>query len=182
MYARCVVDTMGFALTPAGARHLFCVGMGLIYLAAFTSLYVQLPGLFAFDGLEPAHAFMDRVAGNVLGGSHATSGSTAVSLQLFQRLPTLLWFRHEVGLDVDTAMDACCLLGIGVSVLVAAGYGCTLLFTVSALVGACDKCMEHGRVPVVVLRECSDAATHCCRCAAVSDDACRNLSSRWCAR
>lgn len=37
--------------------------LGLLYVAAFTSLYVQLPGLYGSKGgLEPVAAFLQRVS------------------------------------------------------------------------------------------------------------------------
>jgi hypothetical protein len=36
--------------------------MGLIYLIAFSSLYVQIPGLWGHEGVMPVDAYLNRVA------------------------------------------------------------------------------------------------------------------------
>lgn len=45
------------------ARRLLLIGLGLVYLAAFWSLWVQVIGLVGEDGIRPAQEFFDYVAG-----------------------------------------------------------------------------------------------------------------------
>lgn len=123
---------MAWALwTPDGARRAFCMGMGLAFLAAFTSLYVQYPGLYGHDGIQPAGAFADRVARHYAGSTTDSDGSLTTATSLLLKLPTVLWFRHEIGVDVDTCLELVCIVGIAVSLLNSVGYGCTASFAVA---------------------------------------------------
>src|SRR3989440_1437267 len=70
------------AAAPAPAyllsRWLFLRLLGVVYLVAFVSLAVQVPGLLGEHGILPAGAFLDRV--------HAQYGGAAYHL-----FPTLCW-------------------------------------------------------------------------------------------
>src|SRR5260370_11716299 len=61
------------------ARRWFLRALGLIYLIAFVSLWVQVDGLIASDGMSPVNQFLPAV--------HAQLGKDAYAL-----LPTLCWF------------------------------------------------------------------------------------------
>ncbi len=65
-------------------RALFVRGLGLVYLCAFVSLGVQLPGLVGEQGVLPARRLMEEL--------HSLPGATA-----FWPAPTLAWFGASDG-------------------------------------------------------------------------------------
>ncbi|KAK2167802.1 hypothetical protein NP493_1259g00004 [Ridgeia piscesae] len=89
-----VSDIYGKHLT----RDFFLWCMSAIYLVAFASLFVQIPGLYGDNGVLPAKLVVE---------------TDATSLKdLFTSQPTLLRVTSAVGLDVQTGMDVLCLAGI----------------------------------------------------------------------
>jgi hypothetical protein len=86
-------------------RAIFLRGLGLVYLAAFGSLAVQLDGLLGSQGILPAAEYLDRAA-RALGRGPAT----------YWRLPTFFWFNAS-----DTALHAACYTGVTLSVALIAG-------------------------------------------------------------
>lgn len=82
-------------------RRMFLWCMAVIYMSAFVSLYVQIPGLYGNDGLLPAR-WQLRYSGKPLTEQLLSS-------------PTLLWLGPQVGLDTHTAMELLCLLGAALS-------------------------------------------------------------------
>ena len=64
------------------ARRWFLRALGLIYLIAFVSLWVQVDGLIGSDGVSPVNQFLPAV--------HAQLGRDAYTL-----LPTLCWFNSS---------------------------------------------------------------------------------------
>ncbi|XP_061917182.1 lipase maturation factor 2a [Entelurus aequoreus] len=89
---------MGEIILP---RRMFLWCMAAIYLIAFVSLYVQIPGLYGNDGLLPARRQL-RYSGKSLWEQLLTS-------------PTVLWFGPGLGLDTHTGMELLCLIGAGLS-------------------------------------------------------------------
>ncbi|KAM9352549.1 lipase maturation factor 2a [Symphorus nematophorus] len=89
---------MGEIILP---RRMFLWSMAVIYLAAFVSLYVQIPGLYGNEGLLPAR-WQLRYSGKSLGEQLLSS-------------PTLLWLGPRLGLDTHTAMELLCLIGAALS-------------------------------------------------------------------
>ncbi|KAM9854613.1 lipase maturation factor 2a [Aulostomus maculatus] len=89
---------MGEIILP---RRMFLWCMSLIYMAAFVSLYVQIPGLYGNEGLLPARQKL-RYSGISLWEQILTS-------------PTLLWFGPRLGLDTHSTMELLCLVGAGLS-------------------------------------------------------------------
>ncbi|XP_005802101.1 lipase maturation factor 2 isoform X2 [Xiphophorus maculatus] len=89
---------MGETILP---RRLFLWCMALIYMVAFVSLYVQIPGLYGNDGLLPAR-WQLRYTGKSL-------------LEQLLTSPTLLWLGPRLGLDTQTAMELLCLTGAALS-------------------------------------------------------------------
>ena len=90
-------------------RSLFLSSLGAIYVAAFTSLFLQLPGLLSEDGLQPAAATWRRLRS---GGASA-----------FAELPCLLWLLPEDAPAelLDLAVEALVAAGAVLGALVAAG-------------------------------------------------------------
>ncbi|XP_072241861.1 lipase maturation factor 2a [Leuresthes tenuis] len=89
---------MGGLVLP---RRMFLWSMAVIYMIAFVSLYVQIPGLYGNDGLLPAR-WQLRYSGKPL-------------LEQLQSSPTLLWLGPWLGLDTHTAMELLCLVGAALS-------------------------------------------------------------------
>ncbi|XP_026166166.1 lipase maturation factor 2a [Mastacembelus armatus] len=89
---------MGEIILP---RRMFLWCMSLIYLAAFVSLYVQVPGLYGNEGLLPAR-WQLRYSGKPL-------------LEQLLSFPTLLWLGPQLGLDTHTTMELLCLIGAALS-------------------------------------------------------------------
>lgn len=77
--------------------------MALIYLTAFVSLYVQIPGLYGNDGILPAR-WQLRYTGKPL-------------LEQLLSSPTLLWLGPWLGLDTHTGMELLCLTGAALSLI-----------------------------------------------------------------
>ncbi|KAK1166882.1 lipase maturation factor 2-like [Acipenser oxyrinchus oxyrinchus] len=78
-------------------KHMFLWSMSVIYMFAFASLYVQIPGLYGNDGILPARRML-RYTGKPL-------------LEQLQDSPTLLWLGPQLGLDTQQGMELICLLG-----------------------------------------------------------------------
>ncbi|MEW5974365.1 MAG: lipase maturation factor family protein [Acidobacteriota bacterium] len=92
--------------TPPTYRHscfLFLRALGLVYLIAFYSLWIQLPGLVGHHGILPADFFLTTL--------HEQLGSDAYWLA-----PTLCWLNPS-----DSFRDWICLGGMLASVLLVAG-------------------------------------------------------------
>ncbi|XP_028671631.1 lipase maturation factor 2a [Erpetoichthys calabaricus] len=79
-------------------RQCFLWGMSVIYLFAFSSLYVQIPGLYGNDGILPARRML-KYMGKPL-------------LEQLWDSPTFLWMGPKLGLDTQQGMELICLLGI----------------------------------------------------------------------
>jgi hypothetical protein len=84
-------------------RTIFLRGLGVVYLAAFVSLAVQIDGLIGSRGILPAAEFLDEVR-LVLGNARYT------------RLPTVLWLGCS-----DRALHLVCWGGVAASGLLIAG-------------------------------------------------------------
>ncbi|XP_062861304.1 lipase maturation factor 2a [Trichomycterus rosablanca] len=82
-------------------RNMFLWCLAAIYMFAFASLYVQIPGLYGNDGILPAR-FTLRVAGKSL-------------LEQLRDTPTLLWFGPRLGLDTQQCMELLSLSGTVIS-------------------------------------------------------------------
>ncbi|CDQ89975.1 unnamed protein product [Oncorhynchus mykiss] len=82
-------------------RHMFLWSMAIIYMFAFASLYVQIPGLYGNEGVLPVRLVDPRV-----------DGSRPVLEQIHAH-PSLLWLGPRLGLDLDAqqAMELLCLAG-----------------------------------------------------------------------
>ncbi|XP_072291218.1 lipase maturation factor 2a [Eucyclogobius newberryi] len=89
---------MGSIVLP---RRMFLWCMAAIYLSAFVSLYMQIPGLYGNDGVLPARWRL-RYSGKSLWEQLWSS-------------PSLLWLGPHLGLDTHTCMELLCLLGAALS-------------------------------------------------------------------
>jgi len=93
----------GTAPTYLLSRWVFLRAIGFIYLVAFLSLWVQIPGLYGTDGILPAQGFLERVAQNV--------GSDR-----FHLLPTVFWWGAS-----EAVLRAVALTGAGLSLILIIG-------------------------------------------------------------
>ncbi|XP_068596022.1 lipase maturation factor 2a [Brachionichthys hirsutus] len=91
---------MGGVVLP---RRIFLWCMSVIYLAAFVSLFVQIPGLYGNEGLLPARRQL-RYDGKPLGEQLLSS-------------PTLLWLGPRLGLDAHAAVELLSLAGAALSLV-----------------------------------------------------------------
>ena len=81
-------------------RSLFLGLLGLIFLAAFSSLATQIIGLVGQDGILPARTYLDAAAGQLGSGR-------------FWQLPTLCWIDAS-----DPFLTGLCFAGIALSLLI----------------------------------------------------------------
>ncbi|XP_076672338.1 lipase maturation factor 2 [Andrena cerasifolii] len=80
-------------------RNLFLRGICVIYLFAFLSFYVQIPGLYGDNGILPARTQLDLKSRMPL-------------LHKLKQKPTLLWFAPYFGLNVEYMLDVSSLFGV----------------------------------------------------------------------
>jgi hypothetical protein len=86
------------ATSIRATRDLFLWCISVIYLCAFTSLFVQIPGLYGDNGILPAKLILEE---------------DAESFQdLVIRQPTLLRLLPRIGFDVQAGLDFLCLSGV----------------------------------------------------------------------
>ncbi|XP_015121845.1 lipase maturation factor 2 [Diachasma alloeum] len=85
-------------------RNLFLRGVCIIYLFAFLSFYVQIPGLFGDNGVLPARTQVDL------------KGRGSLWHKLNHK-PTVLWFASYLGLNVEYMMDLVAITGAVISFL-----------------------------------------------------------------
>lgn len=91
----------------ARTRQVFLRALGVIYLIAFTSLWIQVPGLIGSQGIAPAATLMQALREQSL----PHNGWAAYWLA-----PTLFWLDAS-----DTALHLTCAAGVVASALVIAG-------------------------------------------------------------
>lgn len=83
-------------------RNLFLRCMNIVYLFAFTSLYVQIPGLYGSNGVLPARTQLDAKEGTTLAAK-------------MHMKPTLLWLAPYIGLNTEYMMDILAIIGMFLS-------------------------------------------------------------------
>ncbi|XP_012527431.1 lipase maturation factor 2 [Monomorium pharaonis] len=83
-------------------RNLFLRGICIIYLFAFLSFYVQIPGLYGDNGILPARTQLDLKGRATLGNK-------------LKQKPTFLWFAPYLGLNVEYMMDVLAIFGTVIS-------------------------------------------------------------------
>ena len=94
------------------ARRWFLRALGVIYLIAFVSLWVQVDGLVGSNGMSPVNQFLSAVRGQV--GPHA-----------YGLLPTLCWFNSS-----DAFLHFLCGSGVFCSLLLIFGIAPAVLLVV----------------------------------------------------
>ena len=83
---------------------LFLIGIGLVYLIAFISLWLQVEGLFGSEGIMPVERYFDRLAGQENLWSYIL------------RYPSLLWLDYFLNLG-DSFLHIHCGVGVVLSIL-----------------------------------------------------------------
>jgi predicted DCC family thiol-disulfide oxidoreductase YuxK len=94
-------------------RWVFLRGLGIIYLIAFVSYWVQVNGLIGAHGITPAADLMAQAR-------RALEGS-GVSLDRFRMFPTFCWFSAS-----DPSLHFQCALGTALAVMLIVGVAPTL--------------------------------------------------------
>ncbi|XP_078534006.1 lipase maturation factor 2 [Lissotriton helveticus] len=79
-------------------RRMFLVALAGIYLCAFVSLYVQVPGLYGREGILPARKMLKYTGKTIM--------------EEMKDTPTLLLLGPSLGLDTEQGMELICLLGV----------------------------------------------------------------------
>ena len=88
---------------------LFLRGLGVIYLIAFFSLWIQVDGLIGTDGILPAKNYLERVA-----GYYETQSPTQSP---YWEVPTLAWLGSS-----NTQLETLCVIGMLGSLLLIFGF------------------------------------------------------------
>eukprot|EP00755_Sulcionema_specki_P014368 Sspe_Gene.56469::Locus_31067_Transcript_1_1_Confidence_1.000_Length_2512::g.56469::m.56469 len=107
-------------------RWIYLSGMGAVYLLVFTSYYVQYPGLFGADGLEPVNRFLAHRVKPHFGIKDETTWEGAH--EGISKFPTLLWCAAPLGIDGDVFMEGLALIGMALGVVTLSGVHHGLLF------------------------------------------------------
>ncbi|XP_051976735.1 lipase maturation factor 2-like [Xyrauchen texanus] len=79
-------------------RQMFLWSIAVIYVCAFASIYVQIPGLYGDEGIVPVRLLMPRVQRPLL--------------EQLQVSPSLLWLGPSLGLEPQHVLELICLLGV----------------------------------------------------------------------
>ncbi len=103
-FSRLLSGVNGQPITHFWARKWFLRGLGLVYLIAFISLWVQVDGLIGRNGVLPVADFLSAVRQQI--------GPRAFSL-----LPTLCWFNRS-----DAFLHFLCGSGVVLSLLLILGF------------------------------------------------------------
>ena len=90
-------------------RRLYFAGLGVVFVMAFASLWVQFAGLFGEHGILPAQQLLEQWPRHVAGTPYENAFAHG--------LPTLFWFDAS-----DGAMRAWCGVGIACGGLLALGF------------------------------------------------------------
>lgn len=78
-------------------RQLFLWSIAVIYMFAFSSLYMQIPGLYGKNGILPAKKILKYTGKNLW--------------EQLRESPTLLWLGPRLGLDTEQGMELICVVG-----------------------------------------------------------------------
>ncbi|CAG0918177.1 unnamed protein product [Notodromas monacha] len=85
-------------------NRVFLRGICMVYMFAFTSVYLQIPGLYGRKGISPAHFELQRQPGEDL-------------WSCIRRNPTVLWLSSPLGLDASSGMEVLSILGAALGFL-----------------------------------------------------------------
>eukprot|EP01047_Picozoa_sp_COSAG01_P001842 COSAG01_NODE_45_length_32100_cov_28.037218_19_plen_369_part_00 len=103
-----------------GLRPAFLSGLGAIYLTAFFSYYLQFPGLFGVDGVQPVAAHMEHLRSHHGGGTDGRPSWEAM-MQMASRVPSLVWLAEPLGVCVDAWLEGLAVAGVVLSLLAIQG-------------------------------------------------------------
>eukprot|EP00045_Choanoeca_perplexa_P014044 m.163167 g.163167 ORF g.163167 m.163167 type:complete len:762 (+) comp16546_c0_seq19:1160-3445(+) len=91
------------AASQAAVNQLVLICFSAVYLFAFSSLYIQIPGLYGNDGILPVSGLLQRALSESQ-STHSFAGRFAV-------LETLVWLFDPLGITPSQCMELLCLLG-----------------------------------------------------------------------
>ena len=107
-------------------QQLICRAVAFVYFIAFSSIYVQIPGLWGIDGILPVHNTMRQMQRQM---------NVDSNFMMAQILPSLLWFSDYINKyiiivlpmlaefnETDNVMHVMVLFAIVVSFLIMIGY------------------------------------------------------------
>ena len=92
-------------------RELFLRLLGIVYLIAFVSIWVQIDGLIGSSGILPVSEYLDAVGERFRAGQ-----GFLAQYRHYSQLPTLLWLSSS-----DAALHAVCAAGVAFALLLIAG-------------------------------------------------------------
>src|SRR5262249_10498592 len=96
------------APTYSLARWIFLRMLGLIYLAAFVSLWVQITGLIGDHGILPVRSTLETI--------HHQAEAQKMGVSLYHLVPTFCWLNAS-----DNSLKWQCAAGTALALLVVAG-------------------------------------------------------------
>ena len=98
-------------------RPQFLSGVAGLYSVAFVSYYLQFPGLFGADGVQPVEPYLARVREQtgVPASETASWGGAAALMQ--HGIPSLLFFAEPLDISLDAWTEFLALMGIALSLL-----------------------------------------------------------------
>ena len=117
--------------------------LGVVYLSAFLSLYLQWDGLLSYNGLEPVDLFVSRVRAHFLRGHNQLAAQESLhttGLHLLQRFGSLAVLAPELGMTADGICELLMLVGLCSAALIVAGLPLRALFAVCWL---CYMSLQH---------------------------------------
>jgi predicted DCC family thiol-disulfide oxidoreductase YuxK len=91
-------------------RRLFLAGLGVVYLATFSSQWIQMEGLVGSAGILPFAGQLERF-------------EAALGWAAYWRIPTLFWVDSS-----DVTLNAACLAGVALSIAAIVGFMPRLVF------------------------------------------------------
>jgi hypothetical protein len=97
--------------------------IGAIYLIAFSSIYVQYPGLIGYNGLLPVNDFISNTVPQF-------PPSSSLLEKIF-RFPSIIQFAREISVDESLLGEFLCLIGVVCSLFATLGFDSSLLFALN---------------------------------------------------
>eukprot|EP01051_Picozoa_sp_SAG22_P019522 SAG22_NODE_3633_length_1603_cov_2.744681_1_plen_341_part_00 len=93
----------------------FLVGVAGLYVIAFFSYWLQYPGLFSQDGIQPLQPYLERVQGNIaakLGEPPPDLSTLGGAGAFYSQHPTVLHFAPALGLPLDVLGEGTAAAGV----------------------------------------------------------------------
>lgn len=100
--------------------------LGWVYFGAFSSLYIQFPGLYGINGISPISDLLIRILQQVQNDEW--------SVQNFFQFPSLIRYGGDLNVSTDEFCEFLILVGIISSLLLCMGWHRPIIFFVSWLI------------------------------------------------